>query len=101
MTSAEKQIRIRFLQVLFDHVGIGKIYRYKIEFAKTIGMLPQELHRIEIGEGLPQYRHIVAIHKKLGVDLNWFIAGTMPGSKIADKRIEVIRNNIKQLADKI
>lgn len=101
MPTTEKQIHARFLAVLSDHVGLGKRFRYKIGFAKAIGMLPQELHRIEKGEGELQYRHIVALHRKLGVDLNWFIAGTLPGEKLSDKRVQKIRNTIKELAEKI
>lgn len=101
MATIEQQIYIRFTEVIAEHVGPGKKYRFKKAFASAIGMLPQELHRIEIRVGELQYRHIVAIHKKLGIDLNWFVAGTIVRPKVADIRIEKTRQTIKKMAEQI
>lgn len=57
-----------------DHTGIAKKWRYKNSFAKAMGMVPQELTKIEKGANV-QLRHLVSLHSFTGVNLNWLIAG--------------------------
>lgn len=72
--SVEKLITSRFLEVMADHVGIAKKWRYKNGFAKSMGMVPQEVVKIEKGSNV-QLRHLVSIQAFTGVNLNWLIAG--------------------------
>lgn len=72
--SVEKLITSRFLEVMGDFVGIAKKWRYKNGFAKSMGMVPQELTKIEKGANV-QLRHLVSLHGFTGVNLNWLIAG--------------------------
>lgn len=103
MNSLDKQIHSRFLEVMYDQVGPGKKFRYKNAFGKAIGMLPQEINWIETGERKLQFRHLVALHKKLGVDLNWLVAGkiTTQENGTVNKRIEGIEANLKKLLSKV
>lgn len=69
----EEAITERFLQVMHDVTGPGKKYKYKKDFAKAMGILQQELYKIE--NGSVQLRHLHKIEELTGVNLNWIICG--------------------------
>lgn len=45
----EQQISLRFLEVLSEHTGPGKRYRFKKHFGEAIGMRQQEIIKLENG----------------------------------------------------
>lgn len=100
MANINRQIHKRFMEVMSIYVGIDKKYSTKRAFGEVVGLLPQEINWLETGERKLQFRHLVALHKNLGIDLNWFIAGTKQ-NKNSDKRTEKIRENIKKMVDQI
>lgn len=70
----EQSINLRFLEVMAQHVGPGKKWKFKRDFAGAMNMRPQELYKIEKGSSV-QIRFLIAIHELTGVDLNYLMMG--------------------------
>lgn len=71
----ESAITERFLEVMADSTGPGKRFKYKKDFAKAMGILQQELYKIERSIASVQLRHLFKIEELTGVNLNWIVCG--------------------------
>lgn len=71
----ESAITERFLEVMAEHTGPGKRFKYKKDFAKAMGILQQELYKIERSIASVQLRHLYKIEELTGVNLNYLITG--------------------------
>lgn len=74
MNKPDRQITERWLSVMVDHVGLGRKWPYKIQFAKAVKMTHQEIHNLESGRYV-QYRHIITLNRITGVSFEWLLTG--------------------------
>lgn len=77
-TSIERQITLRFLEVMYDHVGPGRPYPYKKGFAETLGMTHQEMNHLENGRSVT-LKNLIALNRVTGASFDWLMIGK--GSK--------------------
>lgn len=57
-----------------DNVGPGKRWRSRAQFAKELGMISQEVYKLENGTTV-QLKYLVKMHQVMGIDLNYLILG--------------------------
>lgn len=84
MPDVEVEITKRFLTVMADHVGLGRKWVYKKDFAERMGMTHQEVNNLSNGRYV-QFRHLIRINKITGVNYEWLLTGK--GPKYASKKV--------------
>lgn len=93
-------ITARVLEVMAEHVGPSRRWRYKRDFAKAMSIHFQEIYKWENGKGKVQYEDLVQLHRLLKVNMNYLILGQgekyLTGeSKSLQERLEVIEKKLK------
>lgn len=92
----ERAIAKRFMELASKDIGPGRRWAYRRDFAKDMGMVSQQVHKIEKFGTHLQFHQLVRFHELTGADLHYIILGKKVKPK--NKRvITLLQEVIKEL----